>query len=172
MRKQSIANIAGISLLLFGICGTLSSCQKKAGEVIMEKAIEQSTGNKVDIRSGGQNVTIESEGRKIEIQSNLSGTWPDDIPGDVPKFTYGKIKAVTRSDTPEGKSWSVVCENVPGNIIKNYETALKSSGFKTILTTVTSDEGEGGTVTGEKDKLNVALMTGNGNASLSVVKEN
>ncbi len=172
MRIKSTANVAVISLMLFGICGTLSSCQKKAGDVIMEKAIEQSTGKKVDISSGGQNITIQSEGQKIEIQGSTSGVWPADLPGDVPKFTYGKIKAVTRSDTPEGRSWSVLCENVPGNIIKSYDNALKSSGFKTVSTIITSGEGEGGSITGEKDKLKVALITGNGNASLTVVKEN
>ncbi|NTW09784.1 MAG: hypothetical protein HGA26_00305 [Chlorobiaceae bacterium] len=171
MHKRSIVRLAGASLAIFVVCGTLSSCQKKVGEVLVEKAIEQSTGNKVDIRNGGQNVTIQSEGQKIEIQSNTSGVWPNDIPGEVPKFAYGQIKAVTRSDMPEGKSWVVISENVPGNIIKSYESLLKNSGFKTVSTIITSDEGEGGSVSGEKDQLKVALITGNGSASLSVVKE-
>jgi|WetSurMetagenome_2_1015567.scaffolds.fasta_scaffold96041_3 hypothetical protein len=171
MRNRSIVRLAGASVAIFLACATLSSCQKKAGEVLVEKAIEQSTGNKVNISNGGQNVTIQSEGQKIEIQSNNSGVWPNDLPGEVPKFAYGQIKAVTRSDAPDGKSWVVICENVPGNIIKSYESLLKTSGFKTVSTIITSGEGEGGSVSGEKEKLKVALITGNGSASLSVVKE-
>ncbi|MCX6180113.1 MAG: hypothetical protein NT163_12265 [Chlorobiales bacterium] len=159
----------GIFFALLSLGVTLSSCQKKIEDVLVEKAIEQSTGKKVDIKSGGQNITIESEGKKIEIQGN-SAVWPTDMPTEVPKFSYGKIKAVTRSTMPEGKSWTVVCENVMGNIVKDYESNLKSCGFKTVATIVTSDQGESGSVSGTKDKLNVALIIGSGSASLSVVK--
>jgi hypothetical protein len=171
MRERSIVRLAGVSLAIIAASFSLSSCQKKAGEVLVEKAIEQSTGNKVDISNGGQNITIQSEGQKIQIQGSESGVWPNDMPGDVPRFAYGQIKAVTRSDMPDGKSWVVVCENVPGNIIKSYEALLKNSGFKTTSTIITSGDGEGGSVSGEKDKLKVALISGNGSASLSVVKE-
>jgi len=161
---------AGIFLAIFSLCGTMSSCQKKIEEVLVEKAIEHSTGKKVDIKSGGQNFTIESEGKKIEIQASTS-VWPVDMPPEVPKFSYGKVKAVTRSTMPEGKSWVVVFENAQGNIVKDYESKLKSNGFKTVATIVTSDQGEGGSISGTKDKLNVTLIIGSGSASLSVVKE-
>jgi hypothetical protein len=161
---------AGIILALFALTATISSCQKKIHEVLVEKSLEQSIGKKVDINAGGENITIESEGRKIEIQGK-GGVWPADIPVDVPKFSYGKITAVTRSETPEGKSWSVVCESVPGNIVKDYEGKLKSHGFQTVSSIDTSDKGESGMVSGTREKLNVMLMTGSGSASLSVVKE-
>jgi hypothetical protein len=170
MLIRSRVRSVGIILAAMAISGTFSACQKKIEDVLVEKSIEQSTGQKVDINSGGQNITIQSDGQKIEIQGN-SGVWPADMPADVPKFTWGQIKAVTRSETPEGKSWSVVCENVPGNIVKDFESQLKSKGFQNISTVVTSGESEGGVVSGEKEKLKVVFMTGNGSASLSVVKE-
>ncbi|NTV05597.1 MAG: hypothetical protein HGA59_03700 [Chlorobiaceae bacterium] len=161
---------AGIFLALLSLSITTSSCQKKIEEVIVEKAFEQSTGKKVDIKAGGKNITVESDGQKIQIQGN-SGVWPADIPADVPMFSYGTIKGVTRFESREGKSWSVVCENVSGNIVKNYESKLKKNGFETVSTIVTSDKGEEGSVSGTKEKMNVMLMIGNGSASLSVVKE-
>lgn len=170
MPVQSKIRSAAIGIAIFSMCAILSSCQKKLSDVVAEKVIEQSTGKKVDIKSGGQSITIESEGKKIEIQGN-SGVWPADMPSDVPKFSYGRIKAVTRAQMPEGQSWTVVCESVPGNIIKDYEGKLKSSGFKTVSTIMTSDNGEGGSVSGTKEKLNVTVITGSGTASLSVVKE-
>lgn len=160
----------GIFLAIISVGGTLSSCQKKMSDVLVEKVIEQSTGKKVDVKSGGQDITIESEGKKIQIQAN-SSVWPSDMPAEVPNFSYGKIKAVTRSTMPEGKSWSVVFENVTGTVVKDYESKLKTSGFKTVSTTVTYDQGEGGTVSGTKEKLNVTLIVGSGSASLTVVKE-
>ena len=137
---------------------------------MVEKAIEQSTGQKVDINSGGQKITIQSEGQKIEIQGN-SGVWPADMPADVPRFSWGKIGVVTRSETPEGKSWNVVFESVSGNIVKDVESQLKSKGFQKVSTIVTSGDGVGGVVSAEKEKLKVVVMTGNGTASLSVVQE-
>jgi hypothetical protein len=160
----------GIILALFAVGTTITSCQKKIEDVLVEKTLEQSTGNKVDIKTAGENITIQSEGQKIEIRGS-SGVWPADMPADVPKFSWGQIKAVTRSETPEGKSWSVVCENVHGNIVKDFESQLKNNGFKNISTIVTSGQGEGGVVSGEKEKLKVVLMIGSGTASLSVVKE-
>ena len=161
---------AGIFLALLALSATLSSCQKKIEEVLVEKAIEQSTGNKVDINSNGNNITIQSQGQKIEFQGN-SGVWPADMPADVPRFSWGKIGVVTRSETPEGKSWNVVFEKVQGNIVKDVESRLKSNGFQKVSTIVTSGDGEGGVVSAEKEKLKVVLMTGNGTASLSVVQE-
>ncbi len=170
MHVLSGFRFAGIALALFSVSVTLSSCQKKIEEVLVEKVLEQSTGNKVDIKNGGENITIESEGQKIQIQGK-SGVWPEDIPAEVPKFSWGRVQAVTRSETPEGQSWVVVCENVPGNSLKEYESKLKSNGFQTSSSIVTSDGGEVGTVSGSKEKFQVFLMTGNGGASLSVVKE-
>lgn len=169
MLVQSNIRSIAIFIAIFSMSAILSSCQKKISDMVAEKVIEQSTGKKVDIKSGGQNITIESEGKKIEFQGN-SGVWPADMPADVPKFSYGKIKAVTRAQMPEGQSWTVVCESVPGNIVKDYEGKLKSSGFKTVSTILTSDNTEGGSVSGTKEKLNVTIITGNGTASLSVVK--
>ena len=170
MPLSSKVRSAGILLALLAVSATITSCQKKIEDVLVEKAIEQSTGKKVAVNSGGNNITIQSEGQKIEIQGN-NGVWPADMPADVPKFSWGKIKAVTRAETPEGKNWSVVCENVSGNIVKEFETQLKSNGFKNVSTIVTSGESSGGVVSGEKEKLKVVLMTGNGTASLSVVQE-
>jgi hypothetical protein len=159
-----------ISLALLALSVTLSSCQKKIEEVLVEKAIEQSTGKRVDINSSGNNITIQSDGEKVEIQGSR-GVWPADMPADVPNFSMGKIKAVTSSETAEGKSWNVVFESVPGNMVKEFESQLKSKGFQNISTIITSGDGVGGLVSAEKEKLKVVLMTGNGTASLSVVKE-
>jgi len=161
---------AGIFLALFALSVTLASCQKKMEDVLVEKAIEQSTGKHVDINSAGGNITIQSEGQKVEIQGN-SGVWPADMPADIPKCSWGKIGAVTRSERVEGKNWNVVFESVSGNIVKDFESQLKSKGFQNISTIVTSGDGLGGVVSAEKEKLKVVLMTGNGTASLSVVQE-
>jgi len=157
-----------LALLLFSL--PLTSCQKKIEDVLVEKAIEQSTGTKVDINSSGSSITIQSEGQKIAFQGN-SGVWPADMPADVPRCSWGKIGAVTRSESAEGKNWNVVFESIPDSIVKEFENQLKGKGFQNISVIVTSGDGRGGVISAEKEKLKVVLMAGNGTASLSVVQE-
>ncbi len=170
MPVSSKVRSAGIVLALLAFSLPLTSCQKKIGEALVENAIEQSTGKKVDINSSGNSITIQSEGQKIAIQGN-SGVWPADMPADVPRCSWGKIGAVTRSESAEGKNWNVVFESVSGSIVKEFESQLKGKGFQNISVIVTSGVGQGGVVSAEKEKLKVVLMAGNGTASLSVVQE-
>jgi hypothetical protein len=167
MKIYSLVRNFSMLLAVFTVAGMLISCQKKAGEEILEKAIEQSTGKNAEIDVDGQNVTIETEGKKVEIQAK-GASWPDEIPKDVPLFPYGKIKGVTRTETPEGLSWGVVVDQVPDNIVRNYEEKLKSNGFQTSSMLMSTEDGQGGSITGEKDNISIVLMTGNGNASISV----
>jgi hypothetical protein len=162
---------AGKLLTVVGFLLPLFSCGKSPEEKLMEKAIEQSTGKKVDIDADGNKLTIESDGQKMEFQQQQKGVWPADIPSDVPEFSRGKIVAVTRASIPENESWSVVYEDVKTTDLKDYEPRLKERGFTTSATFFSSDEGEHGTVSGQKGKLNVAVMAGSGKASLSVVSE-
>jgi hypothetical protein len=77
----------------------------------------------------------------------------------------------TRTETPDTDGWSVTIENVPANALREYDALLKKAGFETTLTTVTSDEGTGGTLQAAKGTLTVFLMGGNKALSLAVSQE-
>jgi len=170
MQRPSILRTASYSLSFLALAATFSSCQKKIGDEILEKAIEQSTGNNVELNTADGKMSIESDGRKIEVQSEHA-SWPEDMPSGVPKFPYGTLKAVTRTETSGVRGWTVACENVPENGIKTYDAMLKNRGFETVLTLVTSDKGAGGSINATKGAISVFLMADQETLTLAVSEE-
>jgi len=170
MKLPSVFRTAVFSLCFLAVAGGLSSCQKKIEEEIIEKAIEQSTGSDVELNTGSGKVSIESNGQKIQIQHE-GASWPEDIPAEVPAFVPGTVKAVTRTQTGEADTWTIACENVPENSIKAYDALLKSKGFETTLTLVSSDNGNAGSIQASKGAVTVFLMGDKQAVSLSVSRK-
>ncbi len=170
MQPPSILRTAALSISALALAATLSSCQKKIGDEILEKAIEHSTGNNVELNTGTGKVSIESDGQKIEVQSERA-SWPEDVPSAVPEFAYGKVNAVTRTETADVRGWTVACENVPETSIKTYDALLKSRGFETVLTLVTSDKGAGGSINASKGSVSIFLMADEGSATVAISEE-
>lgn len=170
MQRPSILRTAAYSLSFLAIAATLSSCQKKIGDEILEKAIEQSTGNNVELNTADGKMSVESDGRKIEVQSEHA-SWPKDMPSGVPVFSYGTIKAVTHTEAPGVNGWTVAFENVSENSIKAYDAELKRRGFETVLTLMTSDKGSGGSINATKGAVSVFLMADQETVTLAVSEE-
>lgn len=170
MQRKSFFRTAVISVAVFSLAGSLSSCQKKIEDEILEKAIEQSTGNDVELNTATGKMSIESDGKKIEVQSEHA-SWPADMPAGIPKFSYGTVKAVTRTETSGARGWTVACENIPESSIREYDAELKQRGFETVLTLVTSDRGAGGSINATKGAVSVFLMADQGTATLAVSEE-
>ncbi|NTW52248.1 MAG: hypothetical protein HGB22_06645 [Chlorobiaceae bacterium] len=145
----------------------LCACRQKAVPDKAVKNVEQHQG-KLPADGESQNVTIETKGRTVEIMGAVEG-WPKEIPVEVPQFSFGTIRRVIRTETPEGQSWDLVVESVRQHAIRDYEAILKSSGFLTSSMIVTGKEGERGSVTGEKGAVTIVLISTNGNSSLSVI---
>lgn len=170
MQRKSFFRTAVISVAVFALAGSLSSCQKKIEDEILEKAIEQSTGNDVELNTATGKMSIESDGKKIEVQSEHA-SWPKDMPSGVPVFSYGTIKAVTHTEAPGAKGWTVAFENVSENSIKEYDAELKRRGFETVLTLMTSDKGSGGSINATKGAVSVFLMADQETVTLAVSEE-
>lgn len=146
---------------------TISSCKnatEKAAEKILEKSIERSTGEIVDIDIENQTTVIETEEGRVEINA-LQNSWPKDIPSEIPEFNYGKITGVTSTTTDDNKTWTVVFTEVKKDAIDQYNKDLKGKGFKTQTVTMS---GLGGTISAETEKMTIAVMIGEGEASVSV----
>ncbi len=153
---------AFFTILLLAI--SCKNAAEKKAEKIIEKSIEKSTGEDVDIDIENQKTIIETEDGRIEVNA-LTNSWPDDIPAGVPEFTYGKISGATSSSTDEGKLWTIVFTDVPGNATEKYDSDLKGKGFKTQSVNMS---GLGGTISAEKNNITIAAMVGDGEASISV----
>lgn len=145
---------------------TLVSCKQaseKQGEKMMENTLEQATGEKTDVDLDKNKVTIESDNMKTVIETDAK-TWPETVPSEVPKFTWGNIIHTTTSEMDETKAWGVHFEGVPMDALDKFDTELKKAGFKTTKFTM----GKGGNVTAEKGKLLVTATIGEGKGYVSI----
>ena len=139
------------------------SC-KKASEKASEKMIEKSVGDDATVDIDDEKITIETDEGKFTTDAKATD-WPKEIPNDVPKFTKGKITAVTTQEINGSNNWVIIFEDVSENAIEDYKTTLKSKGFKIIFTTTA---GTGGHMAAEKDNYNVMVMSADGDATVTV----
>jgi len=80
------------------------------------------TGGEVDLDADNNTAKISSEDGSFEISAG--GSWPEDLPGDVPQFTAGVIEASSKS-TVDGKGgWSLSFTKVEANAFENYREKL------------------------------------------------
>jgi len=137
--------IVVVAVIVLGVGGWLVSryVARKLGEKTAETLIGAATGGKVDVDSNGDSINLKSGDSDMSIGS--SSTWPDTMPSDVPKFSYGKINYSTADKT--NKTWSVGFETVATDAYSKYTSALKSAGW-----TVTNETDLGAIKTGSFEK--------------------
>ena len=160
-KSHLLFSIAFVSCLLIFSC---QSGSKKAGEKVMEKAIENATGEDAKVNLDKEKAVIESGGNRVVVDGKAS-TWPGEIPGDVPEFKLGKIDAVTTSNVDGANSWTIAFSEVQNGFLEKYEAQLKDKGFET---TVIKSGDKGGSIMAETKKYSVFLMGGEGTVSVSV----
>jgi hypothetical protein len=171
MKKSLLIKTAGLVVLTVVFTVLTISCQKaseKTGEKLMENALENATGQKADIDLEKGKAVIQTGDGKVEVDSNAK-SWPSEIPGDVPEFKFGKVKAVTTSIMDGSKSWNVAFEEVQDGFLDKYEVQLKEKGFETVSMKMGD---KGGTISAESDKFSVFLMGGEGNLTVGVTVKN
>ena len=154
-----------IVLLCFALVTFTSSCQN-AAEKTTEKLLEKSAGEDVDVDFKKDKLVIETKDGKFTTEETT--TWPKDMPNDVPKFEYGKLIHVSTQEFPEGKSWTVMYEEVPENALEKYKSDLQSDGYE-IESTIKM--GTKGNVTAKKGERIVIYMIGEGMATLTATTD-
>ena len=156
-------------LLLLAFSAGFSSCKKageKAGEDIMETAIEKSGRGPADVDIDRGNITIHSDSFDAKLKTEAR-EWPGDIPAGAPRFTYGVVAHTTYVETEDTRTWGVFFDEVPLAAAEKYEQELKQKGFKTFR--FASDEGA--SVSGQKGNLTISATVTEGGAHLSVHEE-
>ncbi|MBI5583944.1 MAG: heavy-metal-associated domain-containing protein [Deltaproteobacteria bacterium] len=158
MKKTQLLWRSGRLILTLGaaIMLTLAACSgKSAQEQIAEKALEKATGHKADVDLQQGKVTVKTGDGQSEISFGQEGSWPKDLPADVPAFAQGKIKGVTRSTQGGKQSWNVVLEAIETGSLQNYGKKLEAAGWKSLSTISTA---EGGMIQATKGKLLIMAM--------------
>jgi len=155
--KWSIA-LLGVAVL--AVVAMVSGCggketSERAAEEIVEQAIEKAGGGNVDIDVDGDKVTMTGDDYRME--STETTEWPDNLPDDVPQFTYGKIERVARGEKAEtGEfNYNIWVHDIDAEAAAKYEADLKKAGWETNAVSVGE---QGGMVTAEKGDLGVTFM--------------
>jgi hypothetical protein len=150
-----------VSVFLFLSLLFLAACQDKSAR---EKAAEKAVGQ-VMKETTGKEASVDIQGEKIRIQTkdgtgeiNVTNTWPEDMPGDVPRFTLGKIKGVNKSNVEGKKSWNVVIDETQEGAFPKYVEELKTKGWKIDLNLAM---GKGGSVTASKTNHSLMVIFNN-----------
>jgi hypothetical protein len=164
MKTRYIFSFAAI-VSFYGILACSNPAEKVA-EKTAEVMIKQATGSTVDINQTEGSLTIKTgEGDyKVETQGQ---TWPENMPKEVPQPKTGKIISVVSSNAFEGNSWSVYYEGWTIKTIEDYEAQLKKEGYKTALFKID----EGGSVSGEKEKLTVSCFLSENTGAITVFQK-
>lgn len=167
MKNTKNNKLAGLLILVFATIFMLFSCQnksEKAGEKLMENALENATGKDANVDIDKEKAVIETDAGRIEVDGNAK-SWPNEIPAEIPEFKLGKVDAVTTSNFDDTKAWVIAFSELQDGFLDKYDALLKEKGFETMLMKMGD---KGGSITAESDKYNVFLMGGEGTLSLSV----
>ena len=149
--------LVGSVILLLGLV-FLNACQDKsakeemAGKII-GKVMKKATGKEADVDIQGGKIRIQTKDGTAEI--NVTTTWPEDMPGDVPRFTLGKIKGVNKSNVEGKKGWNVVIDETQEGAFPKYMEELKTKGWKIDMNLSME---KGGSVAASKNNLNLMLI--------------
>lgn len=149
-------------LLLFVTTSILGGCGKGSKERDRKPA-NAGGGTGAGVEERTQSVTIETSGRTVEITAGGVG-WPSGVPAEVPPFSFGSIRSVTRTESPEGHSWSIAAGELQPEAIRRYAALLKERGFQASSMIV----GNGGSVTAQKGNISIAVVSSDGSATISV----
>jgi hypothetical protein len=168
MSRQVLGKTTG-SLFLVSMAILLGACNHKAkiGQEFATPAQEPApaTGN-----PAGNAIRIDSGKASVAIVDAVK-QWPSDAPPEVPRYPYGSIRKIIRTETPEANSWDMAIDRLPEHALRNYESSLKAKGFSTTSMIIPEKEGDRGNVTGIKGQVTVVLMGSGGSASLSIIQE-
>jgi len=141
--KEERSGLITIALIL--ACGSfvLSSCSKQ--------------------QSGGKSGIVNYEGGIIE--TSLQTSWPKDIPTEIPEFTYGKIKAVTKDSIPTGAHWSMRISDLLDSAIDSYYEQLRLKQWYAIAMPLP----KGRVLLGNNNDVFIFLITFKDNTALLIV---
>ncbi|MBU0975293.1 MAG: hypothetical protein ABIE03_07410 [Patescibacteria group bacterium] len=183
MKKGGIAIVVIIGVVLLALLGcgiggyfvynrfVKKEVTENLAEKIVEEAIENETGDDVNVNiegtNGEESVHISDGDNSVDVSSGED--WPDDMPSYVPEFKYGTLTVKTKisGDTSGEYGWSMVYESVDSDALEKYKNDLEKSGWS-IETTI--DTGEGKVVGASKgeDIMTLSINSTTKIASISV----
>lgn len=135
-------------------CGG-KDANEKLGEKMMERTLENTTGEKTDVDIDGEDVSIKTGDGRVDMKT--TSQWPSDMFADVPRCAFGRIERVT-SATEEGmRKFNVWLRDVPDDATEEYDAELKARGFESQMSTMGPNANM---LSAQKGKIAVQFMHG------------
>ena len=119
---------------------TLPGC-KRAGEAIAEKAIEQASGDKVDIKQDGDTVSIKTEQGEMKVATAQDGgsvALPADFPTDV--FLPEPRTVSSAMDMGGMKAVNIATTAALAQVTADVEKSMQKQGWKREMSMQTSGD--------------------------------
>lgn len=171
-KRFDLAKSVGLVLVLAVglIAGT--GCKKKTKDEAGEQAAEKKISDMVTRATGGQ-AQIDFKSGQIKVKTpegdayitSGGGTWPADLPEDITQFKGGAIQGSTNSDSPTGKTWTIVFKLVEPEAVAAYIKDLESDGWRVV---VTSTVEQGAFTQLQKERLFIQLTYMENDKSLAM----
>lgn len=133
--KRTLIPLIILSLIIIaGGCSSADSNSEKqntAGETNNTAVVEQTNAEEANVE-----------------ETNTIAMWMEDIPEEVPEFTYGDV---IQGEKGMG-SWIVDFENVPADALEKYNQDLKNAGWSASYIAMTH------TITGNSDSGKYSII--------------
>lgn len=142
-----------LSLVMTG-CGKVA---EKTAEKAVEKAIEDASGEAADVEMNKDgSVEISTDEATMKVGGDYK--WPEQLPADVPEFSYGKILAVTESSNEESDTIFVAFQGVKDDAFDKYKSELEGAGWEINIASMSND---GFLITATKEQQNLFVSFSN-----------
>jgi len=131
MRKiVLIAVVLAASVVLSG-CFVTDRISEKAGEKIMEKAIETQTGGKVDVNADKGEMNIKTDQGELNLSQGQGAKLPDNFPSDI--FVYDDRDVIMSGTGAMGTGTFNLNYLTPiavSQAFDKYKTEMEAKGWK------------------------------------------
>lgn len=117
----------GIFLLVIA-CG--------GGAYLVGRELNESSGSSDEQEgsvSGAEDTDSQDDSSEEDssLTDGLTAEWPDDMPGEVPEFTWGNIVASSKGKNPatDQDVWTVTFDSMDEDASEKYKQDLESNGW-------------------------------------------
>jgi hypothetical protein len=153
--------VVAAALVFAGAC---RKANESRAEKAIENAMEKASGGKADVDLSGGKISVKTDQGTADFIA-AGGKWPEDVPGDVPKFEGGKVTATLRGTQGQGKTWTIAFDQVETAAYAKYVETIKAAGYA-IITTM--DIEDGAVTQARKGKTVISLTLGKSAKSLGL----
>ena len=131
-RILGLVLILAAGLIVIAACGKKTPAEKTTEGMISEM-VQKATEGKADIDFKSGQITVKTPDGNAVITSG-GGTWPADLPEDITRFKAGSILTSTNTQTPNGRTWTVVFGGAGAEEAAAYIGDLKGDGWNVVMT--------------------------------------